>query len=117
MTGGADTAVARRSFRDRPLGKLALLLAVLLVAFLVARGCAGAGSEISKEEAIEIARREVAYRPDQTQVKLLRRGFQSRPYWAVSLATVGAGGALDRVTVVLVDARTREVAEIREDRP
>ena len=117
MTGGADSAVVRRSFRDRPLGKLALLLALLVLAFVVARSCAGAGSEISKEEAIEIARHEVDYRPDQTQVRLVRRGVQSRPYWAVSLSTLGPGGALDRVTVVLVDARTRQVAEVREDRP
>ena len=90
---------------------------MLLLALLVARGCAGAGSEISKEEAVEIARREVDYRPDRTQVRLVRQGFQSRPYWAVSLSTLDASGNLDRVTVVLVDARTREVAEIRESGP
>jgi hypothetical protein len=84
---------------------------------VVARGCAGAGSEIPKEEAIEIAQREVDYRPDRTQVRLVRQGFQSRPFWAVSLSTLDARGDLDRVTVVLVDARTRAVAEVRESRP
>jgi hypothetical protein len=59
----------------------------------------------------------VDYRPDRTQVRLVRQGFQSRPFWAVSLSTLDARGALDRVTVVLVDARTREVAEIRESSP
>jgi hypothetical protein len=90
---------------------------VLLLALIVSRGCAGAGSEISKEEAIEIARGEVDYRPDRTQVRLVRQGFQSRPFWAVSLSTIDARGATDRVTVVLVDARTREVAEVRESPP
>jgi hypothetical protein len=90
---------------------------VLLVAFVVAKGCVGAGSEISKEEAIRIATREVDYRPERTQVRLVRQGFQSRPYWAVSLSTLDGRGALERVTVVLVDARTREVAEVRESNP
>jgi hypothetical protein len=88
---------------------------VLLLALVVSRGCASTADEISKEEAIEIARREVSYEPDRTQVRLVRRGVpQSRSFWAVSLATVDSRGALDRVTVVLVDARTRAVEEVRE---
>jgi hypothetical protein len=110
----ADPATPRRGFRDRPLGKLALLVGLLLLALVVARGCAGAGSEISKEEAIAIAVREVDYRPDRTQVRLVRQGFQSRPFWAVSLSTLDDRGNPDRVTVVVVDARTREVSEVRE---
>ncbi len=83
----------------------------------MARGCAGAGAEISKEDAVEIARGEVSYEPEATQVRLVRRGFQSRPYWAVSLSTLDADGNPDRVTVVLVDARTREVTEVRPRQP
>lgn len=91
-------------------------MGLLAVALLVARGCAGAGSEIPKEEAIAIARRQVTYEPDRTQVRLVRRGVQSRPFWAVSLSLVDDRGALERVTVVLVDARTRRIEEIRESR-
>ncbi len=91
---------------------------MLLLALFVARACASTGDEISKEEAIEIAEREVSYRPDRTQVRLIRRGApQSRPYWAVSLATVDSRGDLERVTVVVVDARTRAVTEVRKDNP
>ena len=107
------TAGTRPGLRDRPLGKLALLAGVLLLALLVSRGCGSSGDEISKEEAIAIAEREVAYRPDRVQVRLVRRGFQSRPFWAVSLATLDSRGRLDRVTVVLVDAQTRDVEEVR----
>jgi hypothetical protein len=107
-------AGTRPALRDRPLGKLALLFGVLALAFVVARGCAGAGDEIPKEEAIEIARRQVDYEPDRTQVRLLRRGFQSRPFWAVSLSLLDERGDLERVTVVVVDARTRRIEEIRE---
>jgi hypothetical protein len=87
------------------------------VAVVVARGCAGAGAEISKEDAIEIARGEVPYEPEATQVRLVRRGFQSRPFWAVSLSTLDSAGDPDRVTVVVVDARTRAVEEVRVSNP
>ena len=92
------------------------MLGVLLLALAVSRSCASTESQISEEEAIEIAKREIDYEPERTVVRLVRRGVPtSRPYWAVSLSTVDARGDLDRVTVVLVDARTREVAEVRTD--
>jgi hypothetical protein len=103
-----------RSLRDRPVGKLLALAVVLLFALGVARGCASRGGEISQREAVEIARQEVDFRPERTQVRLIRQGFQSRPLWAVSFSTLDEDGALDRVTVVVVDARTREVTEVRE---
>jgi hypothetical protein len=91
---------------------------VLLLALLVSRTCAGQQAEISSEEAIAIAKREVAYEPDRTMVRLIRRGApQSRPYWAVSLSTVDSEGELDRVTVVVVDARTKAVTEVRTGSP
>jgi hypothetical protein len=91
---------------------------VLLLALVVSRGCIGRGSEISEEEAIAIARREVPYEPDRTQVRFIRRGApQARAFWAVSLSTVDSQGQLDRVTVVVVDARTRAVAEVRVGNP
>ena len=90
---------------------------MLLLALALSRGCASRSGEISKEEAVRIATREVDFRPERTQVRLIRRGFQSRAYWAVSLSTLDDRGAVDRVTVVLVDARTREVAEVRESEP
>ena len=108
---------ATRSLRDRPLGKVLALLVVLLVAFAASRSCASRSGEISREEAIEIARGEIAYEPERTQVRLVRQGFQSRPYWAVSLSTLDAAGRPDRITVVLVDARTRQVADVRESNP
>lgn len=108
-------AGTRRALRDRPLGKAALLLGVLLLAVAASRSCASSEGQISKEEAIEIAKREVAYEPERTQVRLIRRGLpQSRPFWAVSLSTLDSSGRLDEVTVVVVDAQTRAVDEIRQ---
>jgi hypothetical protein len=103
-----------RSLRDRPVFRLAALLLVLLVAFLVSRSCGSRDTEISQEEAIEIARDEIDYEPDRVGVRFLPQGFQSRPSWAVSLSTENAEGELTRVTVVVVDGRTGEILEVRE---
>jgi hypothetical protein len=89
------------------------VLAVLVAAFLVSKSCGAVGDEISQEQAVTIAREEIDYEPVRVMVRLLKRGLKSRPYWAVSLATVADTGALERVTVVVVDAKTGEVSEIR----
>ena len=94
------------------------MLGVLLLAFAATRSCASSEGQITEQEAIEIAKREVPYEPDRTQVRLVRRGVpQSRPFWAVSLSTVDDEGRLDKVTVVLIDARTSEVEDVRESAP
>jgi hypothetical protein len=108
-----STDAGRRGFRDRPLGKVAIILAILLVAFVASRSCASVGDRISQEEAVSIAKRQIDYTPDKVQVRLFKRGLQSRPFWAVSLVTVGSDGRLERATVVVVDARTGEVDEVR----
>ena len=104
-----------RALRDRPLGKAALLLAVLLAALVASRSCASRETEISKEEAVEIAKRAVDYEPDRVMTRFLPRGIQSRPNWAVSLSTTDAAGNADRVTVVVVDGRTGEIVDVRMD--
>lgn len=113
MRTDAPTA---RGLRDSPLGKAAILVAVLLVALLVARSCGSRETEISKEEAVEIARGEIDYEPDRVMTRFVPRGADSRPNWAVSLSIVGEGGRLERITVVVVDGRTGEVVETRVQR-
>ena len=105
-----------RGLRDSPLGKAAILAVVLLAAFAVARSCGSRDTEVSKEEAAEIARREIDYEPDRVLTRFVPRGIHSRPAWAVSLSTVAASGELDRVTVVVVDGHTGRVVEIRRQR-
>jgi hypothetical protein len=87
---------------------------VLLLALFVARACGSTGDEISQDEAVEIAKRQIDYRAELTQVRFLRRGVpKTRAYWAVSLSTLDERGRPERVTVVVVDARTKAVAEVR----
>ena len=104
----------RRDLRDSALGKALLLLGILAVAFVAARGCASRETEVSKEEAVEIAREQIDYEPDQVMTRFLSRGIEARASWAVSLATVAEDGRLERVTVVVVDGQSGDVVEVKQ---
>ena len=103
-TPSTDTERSR-DLRDRPLGRLALVVAVLAVALLSTRACQSSDN-VSSEQAIELARAEATFAPERTQVRLVQRGIPPRDYWAVSLYTVGATGAPAKVEVFLVDRAT-----------
>jgi hypothetical protein len=109
----STAAGTKPGLRDRPLGKIAILAAILLLAFVASRSCAGVGNKISQDEAVAIAKNEIDYQPNKVQVRLFKRGFQSRPFWAVSLSIVNSEGVLTRTTVVVIDARTGRVDEVR----
>jgi hypothetical protein len=86
---------------------------VLAIAFVATKSCASRETDIGSDEAIEIARREIDFEPERTMVRFTPRGVQSRPFWAVSFSLLDATGNPDRITVVLVNAKTGEVVEIR----
>lgn len=101
----------RRGLRDSRLGRIALLVLVLLAAFVATRSCASRDQDISKDEAIQIARDEATFEPcDQTGCVLIRavnQGIPVRLYWIVGLAEeLGPGGKPVRVENFLVDAET-----------
>jgi hypothetical protein len=98
-----STGTARsRDLRDRPLGRIAILVVVLAVAFLSARACGSGDDNVSSDRAIELARAEASFDPDRNQVRLVQRGIPPRAYWAVSLYDVGPKGAPTKVEVYLV---------------
>ena len=109
MSTGAGTS---RGLRDSALGKAALLLAVLVAAFVASRSCASRDTEVSQDEAVAIAKRQVDYEADHVITRFVPRGVKSRPTWAVSLERKGANGRVTRVTIVVVDARDGQVLEL-----
>ncbi len=55
------------------------------------------------------------FTPERTQIRLLRQGLNSKPYWIVSLSTPGKrAGTFHDLMVVRVDANTGKVKDIRE---
>jgi NAD(P)H-flavin reductase len=94
-----------------------VIVGVLVVAFVVARGCQQAQVRISKETAIATAKREVDFTPRRTNVRLLRQGLNSKPYWFVNLSVPGRQqGSTRRLSVVKVDANNGKVVEIDRQR-
>jgi hypothetical protein len=92
---------------------LVLGIALLLVILLVSRTCAQARVSVSQEDAVATARGQVDFTPDGHNIRFVRRGVTQHPYWAVSLWTRQPDGTgLDRVTVVVVDARSGDVTEV-----
>jgi hypothetical protein len=102
--------VPRKSLRDRPLGRLAMLAVVLAAALLAARSCADTTPEISQDEAVEIAMGVKTFEPDDYQVRFLRQGVQAHAVWVVSLYQ-GDPRAPTKVQVVLVDTDTGDVVD------
>jgi hypothetical protein len=96
----------RKTFRDRPLGRIAMLLAVFLLAFLATKTCAARDDEIDPDEAEAIARAEVDFEPEQVLVRAVQRGLDAHLYWAVSLSTTNAAGVRVDCATVLVDSET-----------
>jgi predicted secreted protein len=108
-------STARRGLRDRPLGRILLLALVLVAALVVARTCGSQGEQVSREEAIEIAKREAAFTPCAERgcviVRAVNRGIPTRLVWIVGLAeSLDEDGRPVRFANFLVDARTGEIA-------
>jgi hypothetical protein len=97
---------------------VAVVLAVLALAFVVARTCQQEQVRLTKEQAIERAEREVDFEPTRTAVRLLRQGLDSKPFWIVSLSIPRTGGeGYRRLAVVRIDANTGKVVEVAGRRP
>jgi hypothetical protein len=90
---------------------------VLVLAFFVARSCQQSQVRVTKEQAIATAEREVDFTPRRTQIRLLRQGINSKPFWIVSLSVPGrVEDTFRRLAVVRVDANTGKVEEVDRDR-
>jgi hypothetical protein len=93
--------------------RIAVLVAILGVAFLVANTCQKSQIRFDKNQAIATAERQVEFTPRRTQVRLLRQGLNSKPYWIVSLSTPGTRkDTFTNLAVVRIDANTGKVADL-----
>jgi hypothetical protein len=93
-----------------------VVVAVLLFAFFVARSCQEDQIRITEEQAIATAEQQVDFTPENTQIRLLRQGIDTRPFWIVSLSTPRGVGVdrFSRLALVHIDANTGEVTKVEE---
>jgi hypothetical protein len=76
------------------------------ICLFAANTCQRRQVRISKEVAIVTATRAADFRPQRTQVRLVRQGLNGHPFWAISLSIPGKNGNFDRISVARVDANT-----------
>jgi Peptidase propeptide and YPEB domain len=89
---------------------------VFVLALVVGRGCQQSQVRISQEQAIVIAERQVNFEPDRTQIRMLRQGLNSKPYWIVSLSIPGEReNTFLRLATVKISANTGKVEEVNRD--
>jgi uncharacterized protein YpmB len=95
-----------------------VIVLVLVAAFVFAQTCQKDQVRVSKEQAIQTAQAQVSFEPERTQIRLLRQGINSKPFWIVSLSIPGEReDTFRRIAVVRVDANSGKVADVEQGRP
>jgi hypothetical protein len=99
--------------------RLAGLAVILVLAFVVAKGCQDSQVRVTQEEAVATAKEQIDFTATYTQVRLLRQGINRKAYWFVSLS-IPIGFQGDRpdlfaaLSVVQIDAKTGQVTSIKQ---
>jgi uncharacterized membrane protein YkoI len=87
----------------------------LVLFLLVLAACAsqGAGQEISRERAIEIARQNIHFKPD--RIEAVKETEEGRPVWRVTFykgSQEVSSAHLGQVSFVVLDRKTGEVVSL-----
>jgi hypothetical protein len=85
------------------------------ICLFAANSCQRRQIRISKEVAIVTATRAADFRPQRTQVRLVRQGLNGHPFWAISLSIPGKNGNFDRISVARVDANTGKLVAFTDN--
>jgi hypothetical protein len=91
-----------------------VIVGVLVLAFVAAQTCQKSSIRLNKDQAIVKATQQVDFTPKRTQIRLLRQGVPSKPFWIVSLSRPGKrAGTFSELAVVRIDANTGKVASVK----
>lgn len=94
-----------------------VIVSVLLLAFVAAQTCQKSSIRLDKNQAIAKAKAQVDFTSRRTQIRLLRQGVPSKPYWIVSLSRPGKRpGTFSALAVIRIDANTGKVVSVKSQR-
>jgi hypothetical protein len=117
MPAAIEAVAAARRGRppQRTWLRVGLVVALFALTFVAARSCQQSQVRITKDQAVARAEARVPFEPTRVQVRMLRQGLTSRPYWVVSLSVPHAGTtqAFDELAVVRVNANTGKVEDVK----
>jgi hypothetical protein len=88
------------------------MVALLAIGFALVHVANRGGQKVGKDDALAIARQRIDFKPTGYQIRFIRRGIPSHGYWVASFY-IRKDGDYSRITVVLVDAATGRVTEVR----
>jgi len=92
------------------------VVGLFALCLVVASSCQRRQVRITKEAAIVTATRHADFRPQRTQVRLVRQGLNGHPFWAISLSIPSKGGTgYERVSVARVDANTGKLVSFTDN--
>jgi hypothetical protein len=93
---------------------VAVIAAVLVLAFVVSQTCQKSSIRFDKSQAIAKAKAQVDFTPKRTQIRFLRQGLNSKPFWIVSLSRPGKrAGTYSELAVIRIDANTGKVKDVQ----
>jgi hypothetical protein len=93
-----------------------LVVGLFAICLVAASSCQRHQIRITKETAIATATRAADFRPQRTQVRLVRQGLNGRPFWAISLSIPNTNGkGYERVSVARVDANTGKLVAFTDN--
>ena len=93
-----------------------LVVGLFAVCLLAATTCQKRQIRISQQTAIVTATRAADFKPQRTQVRLVRQGLNGHPYWAISLSIPSnSGKGYERVSVARVDANNGKLVAFTDD--
>jgi hypothetical protein len=93
--------------------RVAFMIALLAIGLVLVKVLGRSTPRVSKSEALEISRPRIDFVPQEHQIRFIRRGIPPRGYWIVSYYIRKQEGGYQRVTVVVVDATSGKVTEVR----
>jgi hypothetical protein len=90
------------------------MVALLALGLVLTRVLGRTTPKVSKADAVAVARPNVDFKPQGYNIRLVRQGIPPRPVWAVSfwIRKIGGNG-YSRITLVLVDANSGQVMQVR----
>ena len=89
------------------------MVALLALGLVLTRVLGRTTPKVSKADAVAVARPNVDFKPQGYNIRLVRQGIPPRPVWAVSFWIRKAAGGFSRITLVLVDANSGRVMQVR----
>ena len=103
----------RQRLRRVTWSRVAFMVLLLAIGLILVKVLGRNTPSVSKSEAVAISRPRIDFVPQGHQIRFIRRGIPPRGSWIVSYFIRKQAGGYKRVTVVVVDATTGNLTEVR----